>query len=175
MTNVKLSSPAKFDRNLVLYEDSPKYDRWIKLALVFPVALLFVFGILFYVDATDREVFPEESEKDSMIASIVLFTEVPFILFIYWLVLPRKIYILQDKIKIRMGQFFLNVPFDTIKSVRAVKGVITWFTINAVTSYSRQVEIVRRKWLKIRISPTNRDQFLEYVNRAMFEWQRLEK
>lgn len=158
--------------DLVLYEDSPKYDPGIKLALVFPVALLLVFGILFYIDANYSDVFPEEAEGDSMMAAIVLFADVPFVLFIYWLFLPRKIYILQDRIKVKLGQFFLNVPFDKIKSVRAVKGIISWFTINAITSYSRQVEIVRKKRLNIRISPSNRDQFLEYVNRAMSDWQR---
>jgi len=158
--------------DLVLYEDSPKYDPWIKLALAFPLVLLLVMGILFYIDANYSDIFPKESEADSTLAAIVLLADVPFILFIYWLVLPRKIYILQDRIKIKLGQFFLNVHFDKIESVKPVKGIVSWFSINCITSYSRQVEIVRKKWLNIRISPSDREQFLQYVNRAISDWER---
>jgi hypothetical protein len=158
--------------DFILYEDSPKYDRWVKLLLVFPVVLLLVMGFLFYVDASYRDLFPKEPQKESLIAAYVLFGNVIFVLFIYWLVLPHKIYILQDRIRLKWGQFFLNIPFEKIESIKAAKGIIAWFTISFITSYSRQVNIAKKCGLKIRISPSNREQFLEYSNRAIADWKR---
>ena len=158
--------------DLILYEDSPKYDRWVKLLLIFPAVLLLVMGLLFYVDARYEDLFPKESQKESLAAAYVLFGSVVFVFFIFWLVLPRKIYILQDRIRLKWGQFFLNIPFKKIESIKASKGIITWFTFSFITSYSRQVDITKKCGLKIRISPSNRDEFLEYSNRAMADWKR---
>jgi uncharacterized protein (DUF983 family) len=35
--------------DLVLFEDSIKYDLWVKIALVFPIILLIALGFLFYL------------------------------------------------------------------------------------------------------------------------------
>lgn len=158
--------------DLVLYEDSPKYDNWVKLLLVFPVVLLLVIGFLFYVDSRCQDLFPKESQKESLEAAYILFGTVIFVFFIYWLVLPHKIYILQDRIRLKWGQFFLNMPFKKIESIKPTKGIITWFTISFITSYSRQVDIAMKCGLKIRISPSNRDEFLEYSMRAITDWKR---
>jgi len=139
--------------DLVLFEDSIEYDVWIKAALVFPIILLIALGILFYIDAHYSDV-------------------VPFVLVVYWLFLPRKIYVLQDRIKIKLGQFFLNVSFDNIESVKPAKGIIIFSSFSSITSFSTQIEIIRKRGLNWRISPSRRDQFLEYVNRAMSDWKR---
>lgn len=44
--------------DLVIFEDSIKYDLWIKVVLVFSLGLLVVLGILFDVDARDSDIFP---------------------------------------------------------------------------------------------------------------------
>lgn len=160
--------------NLVLYEDSLKYDSWVKILIVFPVVLLVVLGILFYIDAHYSDVLPREPEGETHLASVILFASVFFVLIIYWLVLPTKIYVLQDRIKIKYGQFFWNVPFDSIKSVKAAEGMPLWNISGSVTSYSRQIEIVRKDRRNIRISPNRRDQFIECVNRTMSDWRRIQ-
>jgi len=158
--------------NMVLFEDSIEYDLWVKAALVFPIILLIGLGILFYIDAHYEDVIPSESEAESNFGAIILFASVPFVLVVYWLLLPRKIYVLQDRIKIKLGQFFLNVGFDNIESVKPARGIIVFSSFSSITSFSTQVEIIRKRGLNWRISPSRRDQFLEHVNRAMSDWKR---
>jgi len=158
--------------SLVLFEDSIKYDLAVKIALIFPIIFLIASGILFYIDAHYSDVIPSESEPESNFGAIILFASVPFVLVVYWLLLPRKVYVLQDRIKIKLGQFFLNVSFDNIESVKPAKGIIIFSSFSSITSFSTQVEIIRKKGLNWRISPSRRDQFLEYVNRAISDWER---
>jgi len=158
--------------DLVLFEDSIKYDPWVKVALVFPIILLIALGILFYIDAHYSDIIPSESEAESNMGAIILFASVPFVLVVYWLLLPRKAYVLQDRIKIKLGQFLFNISFDNIESVKPAKGIIIFSSFSSITSYSTQIEIVRKRGLNMRISPSRRDQFLEYVNRAISEWKR---
>lgn len=159
--------------DLVLFEDQIKYDPWAKVAIAFPVILLIALGVFFYIDANYKDVIPSESEADSNTAAIIIFASVLFVLVTYWLSLPRKIYVLQDRIKLKIGQFYWNVPFETVKSVKPARGIIVWRGFSSITSYSTQIEIVRSKGQNIRISPTRREQFLECVERAMSDWKRI--
>ena len=158
--------------DLILFEDNIKYDAWIKAALVFPIIFLMALGILFYIDAHYSDVIPSESGPESNFGAIILFASVPFVLVVYWLFLPRKIYVLQDRIKIKLGQFYLNVGFDNIESVKPARGIIIFSSFSSITSFSSQVEIIRKRGLNWRVSPSRRDQFLEYVNRAISDWKR---
>lgn len=157
---------------MVLYEDNFKYDGWIKLVMVFPIILLIGLGALFYTDAHSKDIFPSEPESETRIAYIILFASVPFVLLVYWLVLPRKIYILQDRLRLKYGAFLWNISFEMIVSVQAVHGLPLWVMNSSVTSYKTQVEIIRKKGLKVRISPSRRDLFLECINKALSDWQR---
>jgi len=158
--------------DLVLFEDQIKYDLWVKIALAFPVVLLIGLGALFYIDANYRDVIRSESETDSNTAALIIFASALFVLVVYWLVLPRKIYILQDRLKLQMGQFTWNIPFETVESVKATKGIIAWRSVSSITSYSTQIEIIRSRGQNVRISPDRREQFLEYVERALYDWRR---
>ena len=73
-------------------------------------------GIFFYRFASAQQGISSEAEYGFHVASIVLFSTGPFLLLIYWLVLPTKI--------------------------------------------------------NIRLSPDNRDQFLDRANRALSDWNR---
>jgi hypothetical protein len=157
---------------LVIYEDSIKYDRWVKIVLVFPVILFIILGILFYIDAKCADIFPGETARKAIIAAIDLFVSVPLVLVIYRLSLPRAIYIFQDRIKIKFGAFFFNIPFETIESVKAAKGIISRRTISSTTSFSTQIEIVRKARRNMRVSPSQREQFLGHANRALSDWRR---
>ena len=158
--------------DLVLFQDQLKYDPLVKIAIISPVILLIALGILFYIDANYRDVIPSESKADSYTAALIIFASVLFVLVVYWLVLPRKIYILQDRLKLQMGQFTWNIPFETVESVKATKGIIAWRSVSSITSYSTQIEIIRSRGQNVRISPDRREQFLEYVERALYDWRR---
>ncbi len=159
--------------NVVLFEDSYKYDGWIKLVMVFPIILLVVLGVLFYTDAHSQDIFPRQPASESRIAYITLFASVPFVLLVYWLVLPRKITILQDRLRLKYGVFSWTIAFQTIESVQAAHGLPLWVMNGSVTSLKSQVEIVRKKGLKVRLSPSQRDRFLECMNRALADWRRI--
>jgi len=158
---------------MVLFEDAIKYEFWVKILLAFPVILLIVMAAFFYYSAHYKDTFPDEVEIAFHTVSIVLFLTAPFILLVYWLVLPTKIYILQDRIRIKYGQFFWNVRFDTIESVKTAKGIPPLWSDGSVTSYRNQIEIVRKGRRNIRLSPSQRDQFVEHANGALSDWKRI--
>jgi hypothetical protein len=126
-----------------------------------------------YVDAHDSDIFPKEPATKSNLASIVLFASAVFVLAVYWLFLPRKIYVTQDGIKLKFGGISWNVPYKTIESIKPAKGMIVWWAHSFSPSYGSQIEIVRKNRLKIRISPSRRDEFLHYANRTLADWTHL--
>jgi hypothetical protein len=156
----------------VLYEDTIKYEFWAKVLLAFPVILLIAMGVFFY-DYAHHRAIPGGEETAVHTASLVLFLTAPFILLVYWLVLPTKIYLLPDRIRIKYGQFYWNVRFDTIESIKTAKGIPPLMSNSSVTSYRNQIEIVRRGRMNIRLSPSRRDQFVEHANRALSDWNRI--
>jgi len=155
----------------IIFEDSIKYDPWVKIVLALSLVLLFVLGILFYVDAYDSDIFPGEPAAESKTGSVILFVTAVFVLAVYWLILPRRIAVSQEGVVLRFNGFSWKIPFKTIASIRAAKGIIAWWAHSWITSYGSQIEIIRRRRLKIRVSPARRDQFLEYANKALADWK----
>ncbi|MGB8952856.1 MAG: PH domain-containing protein [Candidatus Aminicenantales bacterium] len=158
--------------DMILFEDRIKYDPWVKLALGIPFVLLVVLGILFAIDAYYSDIFPREPGKESGLAAVVFAASIVLVLAVYWFFLPRKISVFQKGIKITFGAFSWNIPFETLRSVRAARGIIVWYGYSCITSYGSQIEILRKKRMKIRVSPNRRDQFLEHADRAFAEWKR---
>lgn len=146
---------------LALYEDSPRYDLWLKLLLGFAPALTFFLGLLLYYGA-----LPNETEEEARTGAVVLLAATALCLVLYWAFLPRRFIILEDRLKIKHGAFSLNIPFDTIKEAKVAKG-LSFFTLSSVTSVESQVEIVRKRGFNVRISPSHRDLFLENLNKAL--------
>lgn len=156
----------------LIFEDGIKYDRWVKVVLVFPLILFIVLGILFYIDAKYSNIFPKETARKSMIAAIDLFFAVPLVLVIYRLSLPRKIYIFQDRIKIKFGAFFFNIRFETVESINPSKGIMAIVAISFITSLNTQIEIVRKGGWNVRVSPSQLDLFLGHARSALSNWRR---
>jgi hypothetical protein len=156
---------------LVIFEDGIKYDFRIKAILVLSVVLLIALGILFYVDARYSDIIPAEPAAESRTGSFVLFSATALLLTAYWLVLPRTIAVSQEGLILRFRAFCWHIPFATIKSIKPASGIIVWWAHSWITSYRSQIEIVRKYRLKIRVSPSRRDQFLEYVHKAFADWK----
>jgi len=151
---------------LVVYEDSAKYDLWVKVLLVLVPVLLLVLGLLIY-----QGVLPNETEAEVRTASIVLFASLAFILLVYWAVLPRRFQILEDRIKVvRGGPFSFSIRFDGVKTARKTRG-LAHFGIGFATSVNR-IEIVRRRGMNVRFSPSNQELFLENLNKALNDWRK---
>ena len=157
--------------DLVIFEDSIKYDPGIKVVLVLSLVLLIVLGILFYVDAEDSDIFPGEPAAQSQIGSFVLFASAVLLLGVFWFILPRAIAVSQEGLILKFRAFTWNIPFVTIKSIKPASGIIVWWAHSWITSYRSQIEIIRKHRLKIRVSPSRRDQFLEYAHKAFADWK----
>jgi hypothetical protein len=157
--------------DMIIFEDRIKYDAWIKVLLVLGVVSLVLLGVLFYLDAQGSEVFRGAPAAESRTSSGLLFVAAVFLLLVYWLILPRAISVSQEAVVVQFSAFRWKIPFRTIESIKAARGIIVWWAHSWITSYATQIEIRRRYRFKIRVSPARRDQFLEYANKALADWR----
>jgi hypothetical protein len=163
------------DMEAVLFEDQVQYDLWLKVLLALSILVLVAIGILFYTDSTSRDILPGETAKESRYGASVIFAAIVLECLIYWVVLPRKIYICQKRVRLKYGFFYYSVPFNTIQSASVSRGIALGAYVSFLTSFKHQIEIVRKKGMSIRFSPTRVDLFLETLNLALSDWMRLEQ
>ncbi len=141
--------------NILLYEDTPKYDFWLKLILGSVLALTFILGII---------LISQDSEVALAMFGITLFDAL-----LFKAILPRRFQIFEDRLKILLGgPFAINIPFSSIIDVKSASGrkTFAYWGIRFATSTQHVVEIVRKKGLSLVISPRNDDMFLERLNQA---------
>ena len=151
---------------LAIYEDSSKYDLWVKVLLGLAPAVILVMGILNY-----QGMLPNETEAEARTASLVLFASLAFILLLYWAILPRRFQILEDRIKVVLGgPFSFSIRFDGVKTARKTRG-LAHFGIDFATSVNR-VEIVRGRGMNVLLSPSNQELFLDNLNKALEDWRK---
>ncbi|MDI6850232.1 MAG: PH domain-containing protein [Candidatus Saccharicenans sp.] len=158
--------------DLVLFESKIKYDTWFKFILILPVLLFVILGVLFFLDTRGQEIFPDQSAEESGQAWAIMLAAGFLMLAIFWLVLPKSIAVIPEGIVLRFRAFSWKIPFETISSVQPVSGIFVFWGHSWITSFSHQIEIIRRGRLKIRICPDNRRQFLEQAQIALSDWKR---
>ena len=141
--------------NLV-YEDSPRYDLWLKLILGGVLALTFVMGAVLL--------------SEDVGAALLMFGVTAFEVLLFKAILPRRFQIFEDRLKIVLGgPFALNIPFSDIMDVQAAPGAraLIFLGVRFATSTRTVVKIVRHKALNVVISPANRGAFLEQLEQAL--------
>jgi len=141
--------------NIVLYEDTPHYDFWLKLILGGILALTFILGIIFILEDTE--------------AAVVMFGITLFDALLFKAILPRRFQIFEDRLKILLGgPFAINIPFSNIVEAKPASGrkTVIYSGIRFATSIHHVVEIIRKKGLNLVISPTNDEMFLEQLNQV---------
>ncbi len=139
----------------MIYEDTPKYDLWLKLMLGGVLALTLILGIIFIF-------------QDSEVA-LAMFGVTLFDALLFKAILPQRFQIYQDRVRIVLGRpLAINIPFSNIRTVRTVSArkVFVYWGNRFATSTHIIVEIVRKKGLGFVISPANGDMFLEQLNQA---------
>jgi len=139
----------------LIYEDTPKYDLWLKLILGGVLALTLILGIIFIF-------------QDSEVA-LAMFGVTLFDALLFKAILPQRFQIYQDRVRIVLGRpLAINIPFSNIRTVRTVSArkVFVYWGNRFATSTHIIVEIVRKKGLGFVISPANGDMFLEQLNQA---------
>ena len=141
--------------DILIYEDTPKYDLWLKLILGGVLALTFILGVIFIYQDTE--------------AAIVMFAVTLFDALLFKAILPRRYQIFEDRLKILMGgPLAINISLSNIEEARPASGrkAFAYNGIRFATSSRHVIEIVRKKGMNIVISPRNSDMFLEQLNQA---------
>jgi hypothetical protein len=142
--------------DILIFEDTPKYDLWLKLILGGTLALTFILGIIFIYQDTE--------------AAIAMFGITIFDALLFKTILPRRFQIYEDRLKIILGgPFAINIPFSNIVDAKSASGKKLFFYWGSrfATSTHHVVEIVQKKGLNLVISPRNDDVFLERLNQNL--------
>ena len=140
----------------MIYEDTPKYDLWLKLILGGVLALTLILGVIFIYRDTE--------------AAIAMFGITVFDALLFKTILPRRFQIFEDRLKILLGgPFSINILLSNIAEVKPASSrkIFAYWGIRFATSTSNVVEVVRKKGLNLIISPRNDDMFLEQLNQAL--------
>lgn len=151
-----------YSRSLLLHEDRPAYDIFLKLILIAVPGIMLVAGVTMLFSADNSEGW-------------ILLLETAFVGLIFWLVFPRSYRIYEDHLRIVMGgPFSVKVAFEKIEKV-AVTDRLN-LGINFVTRLTRtHVEIARKNGMSIAITPRDRDLFVEKANQALNQWTEMNK
>jgi hypothetical protein len=143
----------------VIYEDTPRYDVYLKSIMVLPVFFI-AFGIYYLIVA-------EIEAATTMFAATLLMAAM------FWAMFPRKYLIFDSKFRIALGgPFSFTIPFSNLETAREPQGAT--FGINFPTCFSNQrtVQIIRKKGWYVNITPNDRDLFLENLDKALNDWRR---
>ena len=152
-----------------------KYGPWTKALFIFPVAFPVVVGLFFYLIARFSNLVSNEAIEGLDKAAIIMFSVSPFIMIVYWLLLPRKILVLKDKLMLRFGRFHWDIPYETIEQLREAKEVKCPRSHNLITCLKDKIEIVRKKRKNIRLSPAKHNEFLRYAESVMSDWKQIHR
>ncbi|MEM0203853.1 MAG: PH domain-containing protein [Archaeoglobaceae archaeon] len=134
-----------------MLEEDAEYDRWVKVVLALPIAVIVVLFLL--------------TSQEEAIA--LLFLTLCSMIAVYWLILPRKYRILDDSLEIVLGITY-RIPFSEIEEVKKGDGKELVFFKGLKFATSRNVIVVRRKkGFSLTISPKNADLFLEQLRASI--------
>lgn len=140
----------------LLYEDTARYDFWLKVILGSILVLTLVTGVvLLFEDIT---------------GALAMFGITLFDALLFKTILPQRFQIFEDRLIIALGSpFAINIPFSNIRDVRSASGskAFVYWGLRFATSSHGIVEIVRKKGLNLIISPANAETFLEQLNQAL--------
>jgi hypothetical protein len=140
---------------VLLYEAKPKYDAWFKyMVFGIPAFTLMVGFIIAYIDIK---------------GAWILFGVTVFYILLFWAILPRSYQIYEDRLNIKLGApFAFTVSLASIQEANKATGYYTFafWGVRFATSASNVVEIKRRRWMSVIISPSNADTFIERLNAA---------
>jgi hypothetical protein len=140
---------------VLLYEDKPKYDRWlIRLMIGVPAVMLIAGLAVVKVDIT---------------GTWTLLGSTFFIGLLFWVIMPRSYQIHTDRFTIQLGgPFVVNVSLLSIQEANKASSyyAMAYWGIRFATSMSNVVEIKRKGGLNIIISPSDADTFLDRLDEA---------
>jgi hypothetical protein len=140
---------------MIIYQEPAEYVTWFKLLFLIPAALIVAAIFLAFV----KELEPS------------LFLALDGIIFVgfFYLLLPRRYQIYQDRLRIVLGgPFKIDIPFSSIKQINRISGVnrFLYSGVRFATSPKYVIEIKRSKGLDYIFSPSNGQFFQEQLELA---------
>jgi hypothetical protein len=97
-------------------------------------------------------------------------------LLISFAVMPTKYQIFNDRIRIMLGWILhFDIPFNNVENITSATFQDLWgLNLNFINSYSSDdiLRITRKHGAKIHITPWDRTQFLENLNKTLADWRR---
>ena len=156
----------------LLHEDSFKFDYVRKVLLALPVLLVIALGMLFLRNTETFVLFPSVPRMTSRYLAILFFVMAAWLLLFYRIVMPRRIYILSDRIWIRYGLFSKKIPFAEIVFFRMQRGDFAEQDDCLAAYWELQIEIVRKDKKNLHLSLSDPEMFLEKATKAYLSWQK---
>ena len=141
---------------MIIYEEPAEYVAWFKLLFLIPVALIVAAVFLAFVKELESSIF--------------LFFEGIIFVGIFYLLLPRRYQIYQDRLRMVLGgPFKIDIPFSSIKQINRISGVnrFLYSGVRFATSLKYVIEIRRSKGLDYIFSPSNGQFFQEQLELAI--------
>ena len=138
-----------------------KYDPWLQAVVGGVPALLLTLGGYFVATGEGWD-------------AAAVFGSAAFTGLLFWSVLPRGCQIRSDGLRVVLGwPFALNVPYDTLSEVRPAGTIdaLAYPGLRFSTSVRTPVEVKRSRGVNIVVSPEDRQQFLEEVNRSLTRYR----
>lgn len=145
--------------NELLYEDTSRYDLWVKILLSGTLVFTFILGVVFLFFDT--------------LAAVILFSVTAFDYLLFKAIMPRRLQVFEDRMRIILGgPVAVNVSLANIKEARIVDGstAIVYWGLKFATSTKAVVEIVREHGMDMVISPSHAETFIEELKRARESW-----
>lgn len=142
--------------DVLIYEDTPKYDLWLKLIIGGVLALTSILGVISIYQDTK--------------SALIMFGITLFEALLFKAILPQRLQIFEDSLRIVLGgPLAVNISLFNIRYARSVSGskAFVYCGSRFATSSRGVVEIVRKKGLNLVISPTHDDMFIELLNQAI--------
>lgn len=149
----------------VRYQCGVRYDWWLYLIASLAVIPFWIMGVLMLLG-----VIPADSSAEGVVGGTVLLGTGIFDLALFWAIFPRRLLVLQDGVKVKLGgPFSLNIPFSDVK---AVERYDRWYHVGLgfAPSFKGRVLVRRKHGYDVVVSAVERDTFLEQVQSAMADW-----
>jgi hypothetical protein len=146
----------------IVYEEAVPSAQWLNILFVVIVLATLLPGIWMLSLPTDR------------LDAYIMFVTAAFLAALFYFIMPRRIQIYEDRIRIALGgPFGINIPFSQIASVKAGMSLSSHvYAMKFATSSRTAVEILRKRGGAVVFSTRNRDMFLEQLNQAMQVYNR---
>jgi hypothetical protein len=144
---------------MLVFQDVPRYDPWLKLLLGGVVALTLIPGLFFLLFSVE--------------AAITMFAVSAFDALLFFIIVPRRFEIYEDRFRIQLGwPAAVNISLRNIAEAKPGHPGDVWiyWGIRFGTSATNMVEIFRKKGMNIIITPENPKEFIDQLNQAI-AWQ----